>query len=115
MQNTLVFATGAAAIAIVFGVMFAWLVERTNIRGKTSSTRFFLYRLLSRGFYSRTRILLLSPGAGMINLALKNLLRLNEAPLALQSQWNDRSGRTTSHACYVSDDGGILSAYGSFP
>ena len=42
LQNTLVFAFGSAAIAIVLGIMFAWLVERTDLPFKNA-----IYPLLS--------------------------------------------------------------------
>ena len=72
MHNTLIFAIGAAAIAIFFGVIFAWLVERTNIPCKDFIYPFFLVPIAIPGvLFSIAWILLLSPGAGMINVALK--------------------------------------------
>ena len=84
LWNTLVFGVGAAAIAVVLGILFAWLVERTNIPGKDFIYPFFLVPIAIPGvLFSIAWILLLSPGAGMINVALKNLLRLSEAPLSV--------------------------------
>jgi iron(III) transport system permease protein len=88
IQNTLVFALGSAAIAIVLGILFAWLVERTNLPGKDFFYPLFLVPIAIPGvLFSIAWVLLLSPGAGVINLALKHALQLEHAPLDVYNIW----------------------------
>ena len=88
MQNTLVFAFGSAAIALFLGIIFAWLVERTNLPGKDLFYPLFLVPIAIPGvLFSIAWVLLLSPGAGAINLALKYALQLEHAPLDVYNLW----------------------------
>src|SRR5262245_6200956 len=82
IYNTLVFALGSAAIALILGILFAWLVERTDLPGKDLLYPLFLVPIAIPGvLFSIAWVLLLSPGAGIVNLALKNTLQLDHAPL----------------------------------
>lgn len=82
MHNTLVFALGSSAIALLLGIIFAWLVERTNLPGKNLLYPLFLVPIAIPGvLFSIAWVLLLSPGAGIINLALKHAFQLDQAPL----------------------------------
>jgi iron(III) transport system permease protein len=82
MQSTLLFAFGSAATAVVLGILFAWLVERTNLPFKDAMYPLFLVPIAIPGvLFSIAWVLLLSPGAGLVNLALKNLFNLDQAPL----------------------------------
>ena len=82
MFNTLVFALGSAAIALLLGIIFAWLVERTNLPGKNLLYPLFLVPIAIPGvLFSIAWVLLLSPGAGIVNLALKHAFNLDQAPL----------------------------------
>jgi iron(III) transport system permease protein len=88
MQNTLIFASGSAGIALFLGIIFAWLVERTNLPGKDFFYPLFLVPIAIPGvLFSIAWVLLLSPGAGMINLALKYALQLDQAPLDVYNLW----------------------------
>jgi iron(III) transport system permease protein len=88
MQNTLIFAFGSAAIALCLGIIFAWLVERTNLPGKDLWYPLFLVPIAIPGvLFSIAWVLLLSPGAGVINLALKQVLQLDQAPLDIYNLW----------------------------
>ena len=88
LRNTLVFASGSAAIALFLGVIFAWLVERTNLPGKDWFYPLFLVPIAIPGvLFSIAWVLLLSPGAGVINLALKHALRLEQAPFDVYNLW----------------------------
>jgi iron(III) transport system permease protein len=81
LQNTLVFAVGSGATAIFLGIIFAWLVERTNVPFKDLLYPLFLVPIAIPGvLFSIAWVLLLSPGAGIINLALKQALRLDQGP-----------------------------------
>jgi iron(III) transport system permease protein len=81
LQNTLAFAVGSAATAIFLGIVFAWLVERTDLPFKNAIYPFFLVPIAIPGvLFSIAWVLLLSPGAGIINLALKQALQLDQAP-----------------------------------
>ncbi|MBM2804119.1 MAG: sugB 2 [Deltaproteobacteria bacterium] len=82
LHNTLIFALGSAAIALLLGIIFAWLVERTNLPGKSLLYPLFLVPIAIPGvLFSIAWVLLLSPGAGIINLALKHAFQLDQAPL----------------------------------
>ena len=82
LQNTLVFAVGSAATAIFLGILFAWLVERTDLPFKNTIYPLFLVPIAIPGvLFSIAWVLLLSPGAGIINLVLKQALQLDQAPL----------------------------------
>ena len=82
MHNTLLFASGSAAIALFLGIIFAWLVERTNLPGKNFLYPLFLVPIAIPGvLFSIAWVLLLSPGAGVINIALKQVFQLDQAPL----------------------------------
>lgn len=80
--NTLAFALGSAAIALFLGIVFAWLVERTDLPAKELVYPLFLVPIAIPGvLFSIAWVLLLSPGAGIVNLALKQALQLDQAPL----------------------------------
>lgn len=82
LHNTLLFAVGSAATAIVLGILFAWLIERTNLPFKNGIYPLFLVPIAIPGvLFSIAWVLLLSPGAGLVNVALKNLFSLDQAPL----------------------------------
>jgi iron(III) transport system permease protein len=88
IQNTLVFAFGSAFIAVFLGIVFAWLVERTNLPGKDLFYPLFLVPIAIPGIlFSIAWVLLLSPGAGIINVALKSALQLEHAPLDVYNLW----------------------------
>lgn len=82
MQNTVAFAVGSAATAIFLGIIFAWLLERTNLPFKDIIHPLFIVPIAIPGvLFSIAWVLLLSPGAGVINITLKQLFNLNQPPL----------------------------------
>jgi iron(III) transport system permease protein len=88
IQNTVLFALGSAGIALLLGIMFAWLVERTNMPGKNFFYPLFLVPIAIPGvLFSIAWVLLLSPGAGVLNIALKEALQLDQAPLNIYNMW----------------------------
>jgi iron(III) transport system permease protein len=88
MKNTLIFAFGSAGMALFLGIIFAWLVERTNLPGKDFFYPLFLVPIAIPGvLFSIAWVLLLSPGAGMVNIALKQALQLDQAPLDIYNLW----------------------------
>ena len=50
--NTFLFAAGAVAVAAMFGLPLAWLVERTDLPGKAVLSTLLTLGLLVPGFFS---------------------------------------------------------------
>ncbi|MBV9121715.1 MAG: iron ABC transporter permease [Chloroflexi bacterium] len=70
--NSLVFAAGSLLLGFVLAFTFAWLVERTALPGRTLIFALILVPLAIPGLLSAIGwILLLGPGAGIINVALR--------------------------------------------
>jgi iron(III) transport system permease protein len=84
LGNTLLFALGSVAVALVFAVPLSWLLMRTDIPFKKT-----FYVLLTVGIlipvFLRTIawILLLSPRIGLLNQWLMKLFSLDSPPLSL--------------------------------
>jgi iron(III) transport system permease protein len=86
LLNTLGFALTTIAVSLFFGVVIAWLVERTNVPGKTLVYAAMSLGLLVPGFITAMGwLFLLHPRIGVINRWLMNLLGLTQAPLNVQS------------------------------
>ena len=115
MHNTLVFAFGSAAIALVLGIIFAWLVERTNLPFKDLLYPLFLVPIAIPGvLFSIAWVLLLSPGAGIVNFALKHIFQLDQAPLNVYNLGGMVFLEGLHlHASDFSNDGGVISPHGS--
>ena len=81
---TLVYAAGSSIVAIVLGVSSAWLVARTNAPFRQVA---FIGAFLSLAAPVIIKgigwILLLGPNSGVINVWLKSLFHLTEAPIEL--------------------------------
>ena len=80
--NTAKFALISVFIGIFFGVLFAWLVERTNT--PLRHIGFVLIPLNTATpamLYAIAWVLLLSPKVGLFNIALMHLFGLKEAPI----------------------------------
>ncbi|HEX9741247.1 MAG TPA: iron ABC transporter permease [Nitrospiraceae bacterium] len=78
MWNTFVFATLGTIITLGLAVLFAWLIERTDMPLRNLAWTLLLIPLAMPGLlFSMAWVLLLSPDNGLVNLALR-------APL---SQW----------------------------
>lgn len=82
VANTLVFGFGSAAIGLAAGVALAWLVERTDcpFKGAVYIAAFFSFAI--PGVVKVIGwILLLGPGAGAVNLALRAIVPSETGPL----------------------------------
>jgi iron(III) transport system permease protein len=84
--TTVVFAVSAALIALFFGVIFAWLLERTNVPCKETLYALMPVPVAVPGvLFSIGWVLLLSPQIGVINLSLRWIFDLAEAPINIYS------------------------------
>lgn len=82
--NTLGFGLISVLIALFFGTTIAWLVERTNLPGKSYVYTIMSLGLLVPGFFSAMGwLLLLHPRIGVINRWLIGLFGLQEAPFSI--------------------------------
>jgi iron(III) transport system permease protein len=74
LANSLQFAAGAAALALVVGTGLAWINERTNTPLKALSFALAIIPLVIPGIlFTVSWIMLASPKIGLINLALQKL------------------------------------------
>jgi iron(III) transport system permease protein len=79
--TTVVFAIGSTALALVFGIALAWLIERTDMPGRKAFRMLVILPmatppvLLAIGW-----AMLLSPRTGLFNLMLVDLFGLQSAP-----------------------------------
>jgi iron(III) transport system permease protein len=84
LANSLIFALGAAIIAIPVGTLLAWIVERTNTPLKPLAHLSAYGGLAIPGVIKVIGwILLLGPQAGLINVWLPSLFGLGRAPFGL--------------------------------
>jgi iron(III) transport system permease protein len=85
-MNSLIFATGSAALSFLFGTILAWLVERTNTPLRVIFVPLAVIPLILPGVLeSIAWIFLLSPKFGYINVALMYLFGLESAPFNIFS------------------------------
>ncbi len=86
--NSLYFAFGTCLITFLIGTYLAWISERTNTPLKKVFMVMALIPFIIPGILSTISwILLLSPKIGLINLVIKELLRLESAPFNVYSMW----------------------------
>ncbi|MBI4490302.1 MAG: iron ABC transporter permease [Deltaproteobacteria bacterium] len=86
--NSLYFAFGTCLITFLIGTYLAWISERTNTPLKKVFLVMALIPFIIPGILSTISwILLLSPKIGLINLVIKELLRLESAPFNVYSMW----------------------------
>jgi len=86
MANTLVFTLVSLAVALLFGVPAAWLVTRTDLRGKLVVDILMTIGLLMPGFAGAMGwLFLLHPRIGVVNQLLESLFGLRDAPLDITS------------------------------
>jgi len=84
--NTALFSAIALAVALVFGVPLAWLVERTDLPGKRLIFSLLAAALLIPGFsVALGWLFLLNPRIGLLNVALQSLFGLKAAPFNIAS------------------------------
>ena len=80
-KNSIVFASGAAALSFVLGTLLAWLTERTNTPLRGIFVPIAVVPLILPGVLeSIAWIFLLSPKFGYLNIWLMNLFGLQSAP-----------------------------------
>lgn len=86
--NSLYFALGTCLITFLIGTYLAWISERTNTPLKKVFLVMALIPFIIPGILSTISwILLLSPKIGLINLVIKEVLRLESAPFNVYSMW----------------------------
>ena len=85
-RNTLAYAALTTLIAAGFGLPLAWLVERTDLRGKAILSALLIIGLLVPGFFTAMGwVLLLHPRIGLFNQLLMGWLGLSAAPLPINT------------------------------
>ena len=85
-RNTLAFAALTTLIAAGFGLPLAWLVERTDLRGKAILSALLIIGLLVPGFFTAMGwVLLLHPRIGLFNQIIMGWLGLSAAPLPINT------------------------------
>jgi iron(III) transport system permease protein len=86
--NTLAFAAASLAVALLFGIPCAWLVERSDLPGKPIVLTAMTVGLLVPSFTSAMGwLFLLHPKVGMVTRWLQSALGLDGAPLSITSVW----------------------------
>jgi iron(III) transport system permease protein len=86
LLNTLGFSFVSLAVALVFGVPAAWLVERTDLPGKTGVFALMTVGMLIPGFAAAMGwLFLLHPRIGLLNVWLMGLFSLKDAPINIIS------------------------------
>jgi iron(III) transport system permease protein len=82
ISNTLIFGLGATALAVFFGTLFAFLVERTDMPMKNFAyVAVTLTIAMPAMLYGIAWVLLLSPRIGLFNLAIMGLFGAQEGLL----------------------------------
>ena len=81
LWNTLLFSVGSVTVALVISIGLAWLVERTDLPGRQA---IFVLVIASIGMPSIitgiSRVLLLDPTNGLVNLVVDKVLPGNGSP-----------------------------------
>ena len=84
LLNSLGFALCTLVVAFVFGVPIAWIAERSDLKGKSA-----LYALMTLGifipsfFSAMGWLFVLHPRIGMVNVWLRGLFGLSDAPFSI--------------------------------
>lgn len=88
LANSLAFAITATVVAFLLGLPLAWLIERTDLGGKTLIVTAMLCSLLVPGFASAMGWLFLAhPRIGLLNRLLMGWLGLSAAPFDVLTIW----------------------------
>lgn len=88
LLNSLIFATGSCILTFLMGTALAWFCERTDMPWRGLFYTLSVVRLLIPGVLGTIAwIFLLSPRVGLINLFLKEVFGLEEAPFDIFSLW----------------------------
>jgi iron(III) transport system permease protein len=89
--NTIIFAAGGTAITVSLAVLFAWLIERTDMPLRNLCWTLLLIPLAMPGLlFSISYVLLFMPKTGIINVFTRDLLsnfgvELSEGPINIYS------------------------------
>jgi iron(III) transport system permease protein len=84
LANSLIYAVVTASFVIVIGGFLAWAAERTDAIVRKVTDLFVLAPILMPSVMLVSAwIMLLGPGSGIVNMALKELLGTQKAPLDL--------------------------------
>ena len=93
LANTLIVSTGATAGAMALAILFAWLIERTDMPLRGAAWIVILLPLVIPGvLFALSWMLLLLPKLGLINIVARNIFSMfgfvmEEGPLDIQSLW----------------------------
>ena len=88
LLNSVYYAIGTCTLTFLIGTFLAWVSERTNTPFKKLFVVMSLIPFIIPGILSTISwILLLSPKIGLINIVVKELLRLESAPFNVYSMW----------------------------
>jgi len=86
LRDTMVFSLVSLLIALLFGLPAAWLVERTDLRGKTFLFTLMAIGLLIPGFAAAMGwLFLLHPRIGLVNQLLRDAFHLTAPPFNILS------------------------------
>jgi iron(III) transport system permease protein len=84
LLNSLAFATYTLIIAFAFGVPIAWLAERSDIAGKSAIYALMTLGMFMPSFFSAMGwLFVLHPRIGMVNVWLRSLFGLSDAPFSI--------------------------------
>lgn len=88
LLNSIYYALGTCTLTFLIGTFLAWVSERTNTPLKKLFVVMSLIPFIIPGILSTISwILLLSPKIGLINIAIKDTLGLENAPFNVYSMW----------------------------
>src|SRR4029078_294542 len=88
LLNSVYYALGTCTLTFLIGTFLAWVSERTNTPLKKLFVVMSLIPFIIPGILSTISwILLLSPKIGLINIVVKDILRLESAPFNVYSVW----------------------------
>jgi iron(III) transport system permease protein len=84
LLNSLGFALCTLVVAFLFGVPIAWIAERSDIKGKSAIYALMTLGIFIPSFFSAMGwLFVLHPRIGMVNLWLRGLFGLSEAPFSI--------------------------------
>src|ERR1043165_2968350 len=88
LLNSVYYALGTCTLTFLIGTFLAWVSERTNTPLKRLFVVMSLIPFIIPGILSTISwILLLSPKIGLINIVVRDVLRLENAPFNVYSMW----------------------------
>jgi iron(III) transport system permease protein len=89
--NTIVFAGGGTFISLFLAILFAWLIERTDMPLRNVCWALILIPMAMPGLlFSMAYVLLLMPNVGIVNVLLRHVIsplgiQLTEGPINIYS------------------------------